>query len=201
MYGVNFSGGDNKTHGQIERTDRIDSFEAGGREKCGLLIAARDGGWLSLRYDRYTLHEQEEAVELSYPGRRWRTTLELARVPSGFGGSRTFWLCPCCGTRARYLYFKGRGFVCRNCAKLNYRIQQRTKSSINHFRDGMKLATDKLQWRPLIDIVPMDFPYVTPDRPRYMHRTTYLRYLAQYRRYQERYQRESLRELLAVLGR
>ena len=28
MYGMNYSGGDNKTHGQIERTDRIDSFEA-----------------------------------------------------------------------------------------------------------------------------------------------------------------------------
>ena len=30
MYCMNYSGGDNKTHGQVERTDRIDSFEAGG---------------------------------------------------------------------------------------------------------------------------------------------------------------------------
>ena len=122
-------------------------------------------------------------------------------MPSGFGGRRTFWLCPCCGRRARYLYFKGQGFVCRECAKLNYRSQQRTKSSINHFRDGMKLATEMLSWQPLIDVAPMDFPYVTPDRPRYMHQTTYRRYLARYRQYQEQYQRESLREMLAILRR
>ena len=28
MYGMNFSGGANRTHGQIERAERIDSFEA-----------------------------------------------------------------------------------------------------------------------------------------------------------------------------
>lgn len=201
MYCMNYSGGDNKTHGQVERTDRIDSFEAGGREDCGLLMATRDGRSLPLRYDRYTLYspKEQEIVELSYPGSRWRSTLELARVPSGFGGRRTFWICPCCGRRARYLYFKGQDFVCRACAKLNYRSQQRTKNSINHFRDGMKLATETLSWQPLIDVVPMDFPYVTPDRPRYMHQTTYRRYLARYRRYQEQYQRESLREMLAIL--
>ena len=84
-------------------------------------------------------------------------------------------------------------------SKLNYLSQQRTKSNINHFRDGMRLATEKLHWAPLIDIVPMDFPYMTPDRPKGMHQTTYLRYLARYRRYQKKYQRDSLREMLAIL--
>lgn len=203
MYGMNYSGGDNKTHGQIEHADRINSFESGEREDCGLLMASRDGRNLPLIYDRYTLYGQEprEIVELFYPGSRWHSTLELTSVPSSFGGRRFFWLCPTCGKRARYLYFKGRGFVCRDCAKLNYRSQQRTKNSINHFRDGMRLATDKLQWRPLIDVVQMDFPYVTPDRPRYMHQATYRRYLARYRRYQEKYQQESWREMLAILRR
>jgi len=195
MYGMNYSGGENKTHSQIERADRIDSFEAGSQEDCGLLLASRDGHSFSLRYDRCGL----DTVELSSPG--WRTTLELTFVPSGFGGSRAFWLCPCCGKRARYLYFKDRGFVCRECAKLNYRSQQRTRSSINHFRDGMKLAREKLHWEPMIDVVPMDFPYIAPDRPRYMHEATYRRYLARYRRYQEQYQRDSLREMLAILHR
>ncbi len=203
MYCMNYSGGDNKTHGQVERTDRIDSFEAGGRENCGLLVAARDGRSLPLRYDRYTLYgpKEQEIVELSYPGSRWRSTLELARVPSGFGGTRAFWLCPRCGQRARYLYFKGQGFVCRECAKLNYRSQQRTKNSINHFRDGMKLAREELRWEPPGWFVPMDFPHMTPPCPRYMHQATYRRHLARFRRHQDRYQQESLREMLAILGR
>ena len=203
MYGMNYSGGDNKTHGQIERTDRIDSFEAGDREDCGLLIASRDGHDLPIRYDRYALPDLEGLgiVELSYPESQWRTTLELTSVPSGFGGKRTFWLCPCCGRRARYLYFKDRGFVCRDCAKLNYRSQQRTHGSLHHYRDGMRLAREKLQWEPPGWFVPMDFPHMTPPCPRYMHKTTYRRYLARYRRYQEQCQRESLREMLAILRR
>jgi len=202
MYGMNYSGGDNKTHGQIERTDRIDSFEARERDACGLLMASREGSCIYLRYDRYTEYHgqtEREFVELTYPWGRWRATLELSFVPAGFGGRRAFWLCPRCGKRVRYLYFKAPGFVCRDCAGLNYRSQQRTKSSLNHWRDGMRLATDTLQWRPPLDVVPMDSPYVTPDRPRYMHRTTYRRHLARYRRYQKKYRRDSLREMLAIL--
>lgn len=195
MYGMNYSGGDNKTHGQIEHTARIDSFETGGREDCGLLMAAG----LPLWCDQHDLGNRE-AVDLAYPGSGWRCTMELTRVRSGFGGTRAFWLCPRCGQRARYLYFKGEGFVCRDCAKLNYRSQQRTKSSINHFRDGMKLATEALSWQPLIDVAPIDFPYVTPDRPRYMHEATYRRHLARFRRYQEKYRRDSLREMMSCLG-
>lgn len=195
MYGINYSGGYNKTHGQIERMDRIDSFEAGRIEVRGVLIVTRGSETLSLICDHY----DQELVELSYPGSRWHDTLELTHVRSGFGGNRTFWLCPRCGQRARYLYFRKPGFLCRECAKLNYRSQQRTKSSINHYRDGMKLAREKLRWEPLIDVMPMDFPHVTPDRPRYMHEATYQRYLARFRKYQAAYQRDSLREMLSIL--
>lgn len=197
MYGMNYSGGANKTHGQIERAYRIDSFEAGTVEDRGIVFASSGGKMLPLHCDRCG----QEFVELSYPGSRWRDTLELARVRSGYGGSRAFWLCPICGRRARFLYFKRQGFVCRECARLNYRSQQRTRSSLNHYRDGMRLATDKLHWEPLIDVVPMDFPYMTPDRPRGMHKTTYRRYLARYRRYQAAYERDSLREMLEILRR
>lgn len=199
MYGMNYSGGGNKTHGQIERAYRIGSLEAGAGESCWIL-ASRDGHSLPLRCDRYSLAGRE-VVELSYPGSRWRATLELSRVRSGFGGTRAFWLCPRCGRRARFLYFQGQDFQCRECAQLNYRSQQRTKSSLNHYEDGLRLAVDKLQWRPPIDVVPMDFPHVTPGRPRYMHQTTYRRYLARYRRYQKQYQRASLREMLSILRR
>lgn len=197
---MNYSGGTNKTHGQIERAYRIDSFEAGKVVGRGFVLAIMSGQILPLRCERYGTDEKE-LVELSYTGSRWRDTLDLARVRSGYGGNRAFWLCPICGRRARFLYFKGQGFVCRECARLNYQSQQRTRGSLNHYRDGMKLATDKLHWEPLIDVAPLDFPYMTPDRPKGMHKTTYRRYLARYRRYQAAYERDSLREMLAILRR
>lgn len=203
MYGMNYRGGHNCTHGQIERADRIDSFEAGKVEGWGMILASRDGKVLPLRCNRFPPRGPtgRELVELSYPGSRWRDTLELARMQSGFGGSRAFWLCPICGRRARFLYFKGRGFVCRGCAALNYRSQQRTRDSINHYQDGLKLARDKLGWEAPFPVTPMDFLHIVPGRPKGMHGRTYYRYLAQYRQYQEKYRRDSLREMLALLRR
>ena len=195
MYGMNYSGGANRTHGQIERAERIDSFEAGKVEDWGILFT---NSMVSLHCGRF-LDNDGETIELSKG--QWSTALKLARTPSGFGGSCAYWLCPHCGKRARFLYFKGGIFLCRECAKLNYRCQQRTKDCVNPAYDGIKLAREKLHWQPLIDVMPMDFPYTTPDRPKGMHETTYRRYLARYRRYQEKYRQDSLREMLAILGR
>ena len=193
MYGRNFSGGDNRTHGLLERAERIDSFEAAQVMGWAKLFTS---GMIPLDCGHF-MEDNEEIVELSRG--RWHITLKLARTPSGFGGSCAFWVCPRCGQRVRYLYFRNEGFVCRECAKLNYRCQQRTKDSTNYARDGLKLAQERLGWTPPFDVCPADFPYITPDRPRYMHRTTYHRHMARYRRYQEKYQRESMREMLAIL--
>ena len=195
MYGMNFSGGDNRTHGQIERAERIDSFEAGKAEGWGILFSS---SMVPLDCEHF-MEDDGEIVELSRG--QWSTILELTRTPSGFGGSCVFWLCPRCGKRVRFLYFKGRGFLCRGCAKLNYRCQQRTKDSVNHAHDGLKLAREKLRWEPPFPMAPMDFPHVVPERPRYMHKRTYYRHLVRYRRYQEKYQRDSMREMLAILRR
>lgn len=193
MYGMNYSGGANRTHGQVERAERIDSFEAGKVEGWGTLFS---NSMVPLDCGRF-VEDDREIIELSKG--RWSTALKLTRTPSGFGGSCAYWLCPRCGRRVRYLYFKNMGFVCRGCAKLNYYCQQRTKDSVNHARDGLKLARERLGWEPTFDFYPAIFPYVVPDKPRYMHRTTYHRYLARYRRYQEKYRRESMREMLSIL--
>lgn len=197
---MNYSGGYNKTHGLIERADRIDSFEIGGAEGRGFVFASGGGQTLPLRCERYGT-DGRELVELSSPRGRWRETFILARVQSGFGGSRVFWLCPVCGRRARFLYFKGRGFACRDCARLNYHTQQRTRDCRNHYRDGLKLAQEKLGWEPPDWLTPLDFPHVEPDKPPYMHWTTYQRYLARFRRYQAAYRRDSLREMMSILRR
>jgi len=193
VYGMNFSGGSNRTHGQIERAERIDSFEAAQVDGWGAIFTSR-------LFPLECGHFQEpdrEAVDLS--AGQWSTTLELTRIPSGFGGSRAFWMCPRCGRRARFLYFKKLSFVCRRCAKLNYRCQQRTKDSTNHAYDGLRLAREKLRWTPPLPVAPMDFPHVVPGKPKGMHKTTYYRYLVRYRRLQEKYRRDSMREMMAVL--
>lgn len=201
MYGMNYSGGDNRTHGQIERAERIDSFEAGKLDGWDVLFTSRMFPFDCGRFMEYGPGPEasREVVEL-WAGER-RYGLELTRTPSGFGGSCAFWVCPCCGKRARFLYFKKLGFVCRSCAKLNYCCQQRTKDSTNYARDGLKLARDKLRWEPPFPVAPVDFPYIVPDRPKGMHRNTYDRLLARYRRYQEKYQQDSMQEMLAILRR
>jgi len=197
MYGVNYSGGDNKTHGQIELAERIDSFEAGSVDGWGTIYAKGGGKTLLFECERYTDYVRE-IVALYYP---WEQSLELTRIPSYFGGSRAFWLCPRCGRRARFLYLKKLGFVCRECAKLNYRCQQRTKDSTNHAHDGLRLAREKLRWTPPFPVAPMDFPHIVPPRPKGVHRTTYYRYLVRYRQFQKKYLRDSMQEMANVLRR
>lgn len=185
MYGMNYSGGDNHTHGQIERAERIDSFEVAkvgqwtlnptriwlpNLDDWGTMFTS---GMIPLECSRFMEYgpgpeTDREIVEL-FRG-QWSTTLELTRTPSGFGGGCAFWRCPHCRRRARFLYFKNLSFVCRECAKLTYRSQQRTHDSTNYARDGLKLAWEKLRWQPPFSVAPAEFPYVTPDRPKGTHR-------------------------------
>lgn len=198
MYGRNFSGGTNRTHSQIERAERIDSFEAAKVDRWGTVFASSG---TPLDCDHQVIYGpgdlEMEMVELV--DGRW--SLQLTRIKNGFGGSRAFWLCPRCGRRVRYLYFKNKDFLCRFCARLNYRCQQRTHDSNNYALDGLRLAREKLHWGPPFPVAPVDFPHIVPDKPRYMHRNTYFRYLARYWRYQKQYQAELMAELSAILRR
>lgn len=57
MYGMNYSGGRNRTHGQIERAERIDSFEGARVTGWGTLLT---NNLISLDCGRF-----EGTVELS----------------------------------------------------------------------------------------------------------------------------------------
>ncbi len=195
------SGGENKTHGQIERADRIDSFEAGTVEGRGTLFAWKgDSGITALDCLHGTEYGPErEIIELSYPGSRWRETLELTRINNGFGGKpRAFWLCPLCGRRVRYLYFKSLRFMCRKCAALNYRSQQETRSDcMYYYNKGMTLVDKRLDAR----LRPDGFSFCDwiPDRPRYMHKTTYQRYLRRFLRYQKLHTERQMEDIARIL--
>lgn len=179
------NGGRNKSHGQVEATPRVDSFAAG---QSGALLAWSGGRPIMFDCCHGMEHGPDGTRELAtvaLHGRR--QMLELTRIRSGFGGSRAFWLCPTCGQRARYLYYTGGGFLCRKCARLNYRCQQETRSGpLYYYHKGMAYAEKHL--RPLfLPYGPGGFDQWTPPPPRYMHEPTYRRYLARLQRYQQRH--------------
>lgn len=196
------NGGQNKTHGQVEKTPRIDSFDSAISEGGGALFVCADGATRLIDCDHYTDYgqtpeEDRGIVELWKGG--WSQTLELSRKRNGFGGSQPFFLCPACGERVRYLYLTRAVFLCRKCSKLNYRSQQETRSgTLYWYHKGCALADKHLEPPPFL-IDGFGFCRWIPDRPRYMHQTTYRRYLRRFAKYQDQHQRRQLEDVMRIL--
>ena len=208
MYRWRNNGGWNKSHGTVENTPRIDSFEVKEVRGCGTLFTYGNGKMLAFDCDHYTEYgpapeTDREIVEL-WKG-EWSQTLELARIPSGVGGDRPCWLCPACGRRVRYLYLTGAVFLCRKCAQVNYRSQQETRSdSMYFYHKGVELVEKHLDTWPTVRPDGFAFCDWVPDRPRYMHQTTYRRYLARFLRYRTKHadrQIEDIQRILRIYGR
>lgn len=197
MYGMNYSGGRNRTHGRIEDTPRIDSFEAAQQDEDGVILFGNDLLWCDRNTD-YSDPDDMERVELYRPGTKWSVNLWLIRLQNGFGGGQAFWICPECGRRSRYLYYRFGRFSCRNCAKLNYRSQQETKDSMRHYRKGMELVNKHLTYSgPAPD--GFEFPYFIPERPKGMRQSTYRRYLLRFLRYREKHTSRLIRDIGRLL--
>ncbi len=194
------NGGWNKSHGTVETTPRIDSFEAASAEQ--VFFAKCDGKMVAVDCDHYTKFEptpgtQREFVEM-WSG-QWSQTVELSRKVNGFGSSQAFFLCPACGARVRYLYFTGAIFLCRKCARLNYRGQQETKSDCMYYYDkGMALVEKHLDTWPELRPDGFSFCAWIPERPRYMHQTTYERYLRRFAKYRDQHQKRQIKDMLKI---
>ena len=136
-----------KKHGQVEKAKRIDSFEAEYRAfqlgLCDMLPFSRECDRIKLPSGRI--------VKLSYV--------------HNAAGRLTFFLCPCCGKRVRFLYLPE--YKCRTCARLNYRSQQVTKGSL---ADLCAIPVKMGLEEPTI----FDFEY-TLIRPRYMNKARFER--------------------------
>lgn len=191
MYRRNFVGGWNKSHGQVEQTARIDSFDLASLGTWGEILL---GG----RY--LEIYQEDGFCELFPPGCAEGQVVGLSRKANGFGGHQAFFLCPQCGQRVRFLYLAGgRGVLCRTCAKLNYRSQQQTKDSMVYFVKGTEYAQRQLSPPPRrLDGV--TFCGWLPDRPRYMHHATYQKRLARFLRYRRRHEARLLSDLLGLIG-
>lgn len=199
------NGGWNKTHGTVEKVPRIDSYEAGSIEGWGTLFAYRGNGLHlvldCLRDIEYTPDRDIESVEVWHPKEGWSRTIELSRKANGYGGDQAFFLCPACGRRVRYLYQVGATFLCRKCAELNYRSQQETRSgSMFFYNQGCALVEKHLDTWPRMRPDSFAFCDWVPDRPRYMHQTTYRRYLARFLRYRRQHEARELEDLRRILG-
>ncbi|NCE63574.1 hypothetical protein D1159_03025 [Pseudoflavonifractor sp. 524-17] len=196
-------GGWNKTHGTAENTPRIDSFDPAISEGGGVLFVCADGINRLIDCDRYTDYgptpeADREIVELW--GKVWSQTLELSRKRNGFGGSQAFFLCPACGERRRYLYLSGGVFLCRKCAQVNYKSQQETRSdSMYFYHKGCDLVEKHLDTWPRVRPDGFSFCEWIPERPRYMHQTTYRRYLRRFAKYQEQHRRRQLKDMARLL--
>lgn len=197
------NGGWNKNHGTVEKTSRIDSYEAGEIDGWGTLFGYADGGIplvLGCCHNTGCAPDGEwENLEVWNSKTGWSQTLELSRKENGFGGNQTFFLCPSCGRRVRYLYLTGAVFLCRKCSRLNYRSQQETRSDSMYYYDkGMGLVEKHLEPPPFL-IDGFGFCRWIPDRPRYMHQTTYGRYLRRFAKYQDQHQRRQLEDMARLL--
>ncbi len=186
------NGGWNKTHEQVEQTPRIDAFELDNTHAWGEIFCGR-------QYLR--IYQDNGYAEIFPPNSMKGAELELSRKNNGYGGCQTFFLCPGCGQRVRSLDLTGwRGFLCRKCAHLNYRSQQRTKGSMVHYEDGMKYAERHLEaphW--LID--GFSFCDWIPERPRYMHNSTYTKHMKRFLKYRRRHEERTLSDIRRIVGR
>lgn len=198
------NGGWNKSHGTVEKTPRIDSFEVKEVDGWGHLFGYADKGMrlmLDCSHDiEYAPDRDIESVELWHPKEGWSQIIEVSRKENGFGGYQTFFLCPACGQRARYLYQVGATFLCRKCSRLNYRSQQETRSdSMYYYHKGMDLVEKNLDAWPRMRPDGFSFCEWIPDRPRYMHRTTYRKYLSRFMRYRKKHSVRQMEDVARIL--
>lgn len=106
----------------------------------------------------------EETLRRSHATSQIRLTMTAA----GFGGSRTWFLCPQCARRCGILYCNpARGWVCRICCKGRYASE--VEAPIDRlYRKARKLRCRLGQPDPNLFL-----PF--PGKPNGMHWSTYLR--------------------------
>ena len=191
------AGGWNKSHGTVEKTPRIDSFDLALTGIWGQLW------WKSTEIPIY----QEWDSCILMPMRKGEQQIKLSRKPNGYGGEQIFFLCPSCGKRIRFLYFTGRDnlFKCRKCSRLNYRSQQETRSGTMYYYDkGMALVDKHLDTWSRVRPDGFTFCDWVPSRSRYMHQSTYKRYLRRFLRYKAKHidrEMADLKRILRICGK
>ena len=164
-------GGQNRTHGSIIDCNRLDSFKI-----------AMSPGQCAIKWifgGSVTLDVRENCVSLVYDiaDQSISERVELSMVPNHYGGARSFFLCPGCGRRVRFLYrpWERMWFRCRFCWRLNYPSQQETPGEVGPYRKAAGLLLERFKL-PLAQVPKPErlFGFI-PPRPKGMHWHTYLK--------------------------
>lgn len=129
------------------------------------------------------------------PGEEWQDvaeTIDLVATPCNYGGERSWFLCPGCGTRRGVLFSVGGRFRCRQCHDLAYTSTR---------EDAMDRATRRI-WRLQEKLGYLDGdPWHIPSKPEGMTYRRYWRLIVQLR--EEIMERDALfdGELMAMVRR
>ena len=118
--------------GQVEQTPRVDSFRLGARR----LLA--DGKWIPVSRG-FDYDDEDNEIALLGDER-----VTLSNVFNATG-SLTYFRCPWCGQRVRFLYLPE--YKCRACANLNYRSQQLSKRQLAEerlYEERLERANDPI---------------------------------------------------------
>jgi hypothetical protein len=92
-----------------------------------------------------------------------RIDVRLEPTGCNYGGARTWFLCPNCGTRRAVLYL-GFGPLCRDCRRLSYPSQR--MQPLDRYLERGHVIRERLGG-------PDGFGNLLPRRPKGMHRRTY----------------------------
>ena len=105
-----------------------------------------------------------------------RSTGEAVSVPVAvawhaqpFGGSRPWWVCPCCGARRGELAVLSRALACRRCIGAVYPSSRASGSRFNTALVRLRSVEERLRASP------GSGGFGPPPRPKGMHRGTYFR--------------------------
>ena len=170
--------------GARETCESIPSIDVRLWHREGRLGNSRDFSWSctcgGAPSGTITVHKEDDGVVLIYQtssllNNEWKAIEQ--RVPITWtachlGGQRPWFICPVyrsgryCGQRVAVLYAAGQLFACRRCYDLAYASQQE-KTVFRNLRKSQKIRM-RLGGSPY----PFD-PF--PEKPRGMHRRTYLR--------------------------
>lgn len=117
---------------------------------------------------RYQLTRQGQTEGKDYP-------VTITWTPCHLGGSRPWFLCPCCGRRVAKLY-SSKLFACRHCLRLNYASQQANR------RDRAADRSRNLRYALGCDEGFFCLPAECIQKPKSMHWRTFNRRLEQIKR-------------------
>lgn len=129
-------------------------------EQTGAISFCMKENSMILNYRHKPREGEWEAVE---------QVISIDQTPCNYGGYRKWFLCPRCWKRVAILYGTGKYFFCRHCYQLTY--DSCNTSDLQRIFDKANKLKKKLGGHAGLS-------YPIPNRPKGMHRSTYIRIVA-----------------------